>query len=149
MKLLFDLKKFDALCVNELYEVLKLRSQVFVVEQHCVYQDLDGKDALALHLIGKHKETIVAYARLFGAGQYFENLSVGRIVVHPDFRHLGLGHQLLDQAHLELKKRFTEGLVTISAQQYLQNFYERHGYEVSGNAYLEDGIPHLKMNKLL
>jgi ElaA protein len=86
MEIQWKIKRFEALSVAELYSVLQLRSEVFVVEQNCVYQDIDGKDVKALHLIGEYDAKIVAYARLFKSGDYFENASIGRVVIAANYR---------------------------------------------------------------
>src|SRR5690606_8643878 len=122
-----------------------LRSEVFVVEQDCVYQDVDGKDHKALHLLGIKNNEIVAYARLFNAGDYFNHASVGRVVVKESERKYGYGHQLMQEAHKAIKQHFKATIVKISAQTYLEKFYNTHGYQKEGEGYLEDGIPHIAM----
>jgi ElaA protein len=141
----WKIKPFNELSLQELYLVLKLRSIVFVVEQNCVYQDIDGKDQKALHLIGEYNNEIVAYARLFKSGDYFENASIGRVVIHPDARDKKFGHDMMRQAIAGLESHFNETKITISAQLYLQKFYESHGFVVQGETYLEDDIPHVEM----
>lgn len=141
----WKIKPFNELSLQELYSVLKLRSIVFVVEQNCVYQDIDGKDQKALHLIGEYNNEIVAYARLFKSGDYFENASIGRVVIHPDARDKKFGHEMMRQAIAGLESHFNETKITISAQLYLQKFYESHGFVVQGETYLEDDIPHVEM----
>ena len=141
----WKIKPFNELSLQELYSVLKLRSIVFVVEQNCVYQDIDGKDQKALHLIGEYNNEIVAYARLFKSGDYFENASIGRVVIHPDARDKKFGHDMMRQAIAGLESHFNETKITISAQLYLQKFYENHGFVVQGETYLEDDIPHVEM----
>src|SRR5690606_33969876 len=95
----FYTKSFGALSTTELYAILELRSEVFVVEQDCVYQDVDGKDQKAYHLIGVKNEQIVAYARIFKPGDYFKEASIGRVVVKKEERAFGYGHQLIEQAN--------------------------------------------------
>lgn len=141
----WKIKPFNELSLQELYSVLKLRSIVFVVEQNCVYQDIDGKDQKALHLIGEYNNEIVACARLFKSGDYFENASIGRVVIHPDARDKKFGHEMMRQAIAGLESHFNETKITISAQLYLQKFYENHGFVVQGETYLEDDIPHVEM----
>lgn len=143
----WKIKPFNELSLQELYSVLKLRSIVFVVEQNCVYQDIDGKDQKALHLIGEFNNEIVAYARLFKSGDYFENASIGRVVIHPDARDKKFGHEMMRQAIAGLESHFNETKITISAQLYLQKFYESHGFVVQGETYLEDDIPHVEMKR--
>ena len=141
----WKIKPFNELSLQELYSVLQLRSVVFVVEQNCVYQDLDGKDEKALHLLGEYNNEIVAYARLFKSGDYFENASIGRVVIHPEARDKKFGHEMMKQAIAGIESNFNENKITISAQLYLQKFYESHGFVVQGETYLEDDIPHIEM----
>lgn len=143
--IIWKTKPFNELSLQELYSVLKLRSVVFVVEQNCVYQDLDGKDEKALHLLGEYNNEIVAYARLFKSGDYFENASIGRVVIHPEARDKKFGHEMMRQAIAGIESNFNENKITISAQLYLQKFYESHGFVVQGETYLEDDIPHIEM----
>lgn len=140
-------KKFDELSLTELYQLLQLRSEVFVVEQNCVYQDLDGKDQKALHLLVKKENELVAYTRLFAPGSYFKGASFGRVVVNPSFRGHKYGHQLVSASLEAIKKHFGGVNVEISAQKYLLAFYETHGFKAVGKEYLEDGIPHVHMVK--
>lgn len=145
MKPTFKIKPFNELSITELYQILQLRSEVFVVEQNCVYQDIDGKDEKALHLVGAFGDKVVAYARLFESGYYFTNASIGRVVVSPDYRDRKWGHDLLIAAIKGISTYFSTDAVTISAQLYLKKFYESHGFVQSGGEYLEDNIPHIKM----
>ena len=145
MNLKWKIKRFTALSTSELYNLLQLRSEVFVVEQNCVYQDIDGKDQKALHLIGEIDSEIVAYARLFEAGDYFENASIGRVVVRIDYRDKKWGHALMQQAISGIEDHFKTKNITISAQLYLQQFYESHGFVATSEMYLEDDIPHIEM----
>jgi len=147
MDLKWKIKPFTALSTNELYAVLQLRSEVFVVEQNCVYQDIDGKDQKALHLIGEFDSKTVAYARLFNVGDYFENASIGRVVIDPDYRDKKWGHELMQQAIIGIGKHFNETAITISAQLYLKKFYETQGFSQTSAMYLEDDIPHIEMKK--
>lgn len=141
-------KKFDELSLTELYQLLQMRSEVFVVEQNCVYQDMDGKDQKALHLLVKKESELVAYTRLFAQGDYFEGASFGRVVVNPSFRGLKYGHELVKASLEAIAKHFGDVKVEISAQKYLLAFYETHGFKAVGEEYLEDGIPHVHMVKL-
>ena len=147
MNLEWKIKRFEELTLPELYSVLQLRSEVFVVEQNCVYQDIDGKDEKALHLLGIFQNEMVAYARLFKAGDYFENAAIGRVVIHPDYRNKKWGHELMRQAILAVETSFDETQITISAQLYLKKFYESHGFVPTSAVYLEDGIEHIEMKK--
>lgn len=143
----FLVKKFDALSLNELYAILQLRSEVFVVEQDCVYQDLDFKDQNALHVFGFKKDTIVAYTRIFKPGDYFKEASIGRVVVKDTERKYGYGHDLMKASINAVNIKFDTLEITISAQVYLKKFYETHGFKKVGKEYLEDGIPHIEMIK--
>ena len=138
-------KRFEALSLEELYGILQLRSEVFVVEQNCVYQDIDNKDQKAVHLMGEYEGKMVAYARLFKPNDYFEKASIGRVIVKPDYRHLKLGHELMREAIQAVMISFGESQITISAQLYLQRFYESHGFVATSEVYLEDDIPHIEM----
>ena len=147
MGLQWEIKRFEALSSSELYSLLQLRSEVFVVEQNCIYQDIDGKDQKALHLIGSNEDKIVAYARLFKSGDYFDEASIGRVVVGTQYRDRKWGHELMQEAIMGIKAHFQTKKITISAQLYLQKFYESHGFVVTSETYLEDDIPHIEMKK--
>ncbi|MER3319517.1 MAG: GNAT family N-acetyltransferase [Allomuricauda sp.] len=142
-----SVKTFDELTIEELYQILRLRSEVFVVEQDCVYQDLDNKDQKALHIIGKKGDEIVAYTRIFKPGDYFENVSIGRVVVNQDQRKYGLGKQIMHASLTAINERFPDSPIEISAQSYLLKFYTDLGFNAFGEEYLEDGIPHMRMLK--
>lgn len=141
----FVVKTFSELTTSELYGILQLRSEVFVVEQDCVYQDLDGKDQKALHVIGTKEGKIIAYTRLFDSGQYFDTSSIGRVVVDQSQRKFGYGHDLIKASIKAVNNYYNTQEITISAQTYLLKFYISHGFETIGEEYLEDGIPHIKM----
>jgi ElaA protein len=147
MNLQWKIKRFEALSVSELYKLLQLRSEVFVVEQNCVYQDIDGKDEKALHLIGEENGEIVAYARLFKPRDYFEVASIGRVVVKETSRSKKLGHILMREAIQVIETHFEVTEISISAQLYLKHFYESHGFVQTSDTYLEDDIPHIRMKK--
>ncbi len=138
-------KSFNQLSTIELYSILQLRSEVFVVEQDCVYQDIDDKDQKALHLFFIDKNAVIAYTRLFKRGDYFKEASIGRVVIQENYRKQGLGHQLMKASIKTIEEKFNTSAITISAQTYLQQFYESHGFNQVGEEYLEDGIPHIKM----
>ena len=140
-------KNFEKLSTFELYDLLKLRSKVFVVEQDCVYQDLDGKDSKALHIIGKKEGRTVAYTRCFKPGIYFEEASIGRVVVESDQRKYGYGHVIMQASIKAIKNHYDAEIIKISAQTYLREFYESHAFTQIGEGYLEDGIPHIAMIK--
>ena len=141
------IKKFEALTLEELYAILRLRSEVFVVEQDCVYQDLDGKDQKALHVIGKKEGVVIAYTRLFKSGDYFEQASIGRVVVKKSERKYGYGHEIMMASIKAVREHLNETTIKISAQTYLKKFYNSLGFKAIGEEYLEDGIPHIGMLK--
>ncbi|MGR7812742.1 GNAT family N-acetyltransferase [Lacinutrix undariae] len=140
-------KEFNKLSIEELYDILQLRSQVFVVEQDCPYQDIDGKDAKALHVLGMKNGKIVAYTRIFNAGNYFENASIGRVVVSKNERKHKYGYDIMEASIAAVNIHFNTNTVQISAQCYLENFYKNLGFKVVGTSYLEDDIPHIEMIK--
>lgn len=140
-----EVKKFEELNTRELYSLLRLRNEVFVVEQDCVYQDIDGKDLRALHILGWEDEKLVAYARCFKAGDYFDDATIGRILVRENYRKFGYGHKITDAAIKAIKVNYQANKIKISAQTYLVTFYESHGFKTIGDRYSEDGIPHIAM----
>lgn len=140
-------KTFEELTKQELYDLLQLRSAVFVVEQDCVYQDLDGKDTKALHVLGFKNDKLVAYTRIFGPGVYFEQASIGRVIVAKNERRHDYGNQIMKASINAIKERFNETTIKISAQCYLDKFYTNLGFKAIGDTYLEDGIPHISMIK--
>ena len=140
-------KYFEELTNNELYSLLQLRSEIFVVEQDCVYQDLDGKDEKAIHVLGFKNEKIVAYTRIFKPGDYFKEASIGRVVVAKNERQHKYGYKIMEASIQIIKDLFNETLIKISAQVYLKKFYTNLGFKKVGEDYLEDGIPHTAMIK--
>ncbi|WP_456376266.1 GNAT family N-acetyltransferase [Lutibacter sp.] len=142
-----SIKNFSELSTKELYTILQLRAEVFVVEQNCVYQDVDGKDKKALHVIGIKNNKIVAYTRIFKSGDYFKQASIGRVVVKQTERKFNYGHQIVKASIKAIKNNFNETTIKISAQTYLKKFYESHNFKQIGEEYLEDGIPHIAMLK--
>jgi ElaA protein len=141
----FIIKSFKEFTVDELYEILQLRSEIFVVEQDCVYQDIDFKDQKSLHVFSRKNKKIVAYTRIFKPGDYFENASIGRVLVSASERKFGYGHDLMKATIKAVQDRFKVDAITISAQEYLKKFYETHNFIQVGKGYLEDGIPHIEM----
>mgnify|MGYP000350594249 FL=1 len=142
-----SIKTFEQLSLEELYFILQLRSEVFVVEQDCVYQDIDAKDQYALHIIGKKDTKIIAYTRVFKGGDYFKEASIGRVVVSLKDRHLNYGQQIMETSIVAIKNNYDTSEIKISAQKYLENFYNNLGFKTIGDSYLEDGIPHIAMLK--
>lgn len=140
-------KTFKQLTTDELYAILQLRSEVFVVEQDCVYQDLDYKDQKALHVLGLKNKNLVAYTRIFKPNDYFENASIGRVIVKENERKYSYGYEIMDASIKAIKDYYNETKIKISAQVYLNKFYTNLGFNVVGETYLEDGIPHVGMLK--
>ena len=140
-------KKFSELTSNELYEILQLRSEVFVVEQNCVYQDIDFKDQKALHVFGQKNDKIIAYTRIFKPGDYFKEASIGRVVVAINERKHGYGQIIMSYSIQAVHSFFNEKVIKISAQKYLKEFYQSHDFIQVGEEYLEDDIPHIGMVK--
>lgn len=138
-------KSFQELSIDELYNLLQLRSEVFVVEQDCVYQDLDGKDQKALHILGFKNNNIVAYTRIFKSGDYFDEASIGRVVVAQKERKHKYGYDIMKASIDTIKNHFSETKIKISAQVYLSKFYNNLGFKETGDEYLEDDIPHIAM----
>jgi ElaA protein len=145
MQQIFKIKRFNELSISELYQILQLRSEVFVVEQNCVYQDIDGKDMKAIHVLGYFDNDLASYCRLFDAGDYFDATSIGRVVVSPKYRDKKLGHELIKVAIEIIHSAYNKTAITISAQQYLTKFYQSHGFVQTSEMYLEDDIPHVEM----
>lgn len=146
MTLSWTIKPFDELALSELYELLRLRVAVFIVEQNCPFQDLDGQDAQAYHLLARTEAgELAAYARLFDAGQSYEQVAIGRVAVAPTHRRAGLGQELMRQAVAQCEVLFGKQPIKIGAQQYLERFYQDFGFVQCGEEYLEDGIPHIPM----
>jgi ElaA protein len=141
----FTFKHFIELSTDELYDILKLRSEIFVVEQDCVYNDLDGHDKNATHQFLKKNGEIVAYSRLLKPGSRFADYSIGRVVVKESERGTGLGIRMMEEAKQYILIEWKGERIKISAQKYLQKFYEDLGFVVVTDEYLEDGIPHFGM----
>lgn len=142
-----QVKTFSELTHQELYRILQLRSEVFVVEQDCVYQDIDGKDDKALHVLGFKDEKIIAYARIFKPGDYFEFASIGRVVVAKNERAFKYGYDIMKVSIKAIETYFNEKKIKISAQAHLKSFYNNCRFIEVGESYLEDDIPHIAMIK--
>lgn len=140
-----EIKPFNELTVQELYKILSLRNEVFIVEQNCVYQDLDGNDDKALHVLITENDELLGYARIFDKGIKYPTASIGRVIVAPSKRNLKLGHVLVNAAVDGVHKYFNTEEITISAQEHLQKFYAAHGFVTTSEMYLEDDIPHVEM----
>ena len=139
------IKTFSELDIEDLYQILRLRSEVFVVEQDCVYQDIDNKDQNAIHIYYKENDEIVAYTRIFKPGYYYENPSIGRVVVSKKNRGKYLGKKVMMVSIEYIKQNIKGEKIELSAQKYLDNFYKDLGFYKIGEDYLEDGIPHQRM----
>ena len=145
MELIWTLKKFEELTSTELYAIMHLRNEVFVVEQNCVYQDADNKDVKSWHFMGWDGETLVAYTRLLPQGISYAEASIGRVVSSPKYRGIGAGRELMERSIDTTVKLFNCSAIKIGAQLYLKKFYESLGFIQSGPEYLEDNIPHIEM----
>ncbi|MCW3074702.1 MAG: family N-acetyltransferase [Flaviaesturariibacter sp.] len=147
MQIHWTLKKFSELTPYEVYHVLQLRNEVFVVEQACVFQDADDKDQESSHLLGLRDEKLVAYTRIVPAGVIYNEASIGRVVTSPSVRGSGAGKLLMAQSIESLYSVCGIVPIKIGAQLYLRNFYQSFGFVQISETYLEDGIPHIHMLK--
>lgn len=145
MNLIWHFKKFDELTQKELYEILQLRAEVFVVEQNCPYNDCDGKDFHCLHLWCTIDNKIIGNCRIVPPGISYDEPSIGRVVSHADYRHLKLGYQLMMHSIEIINNLYESQPIRISAQSYLKNFYEKCEFKQVSEEYLEDDIPHMEM----
>ncbi len=131
--------------LQQLHDLLQLRSEVFVVEQNCVFQDIDGADPQALHLLCRHGGPLVAYARCFPPGVKFAEASIGRVLTRMALRGGGLGHVLVEKAIAAVGQQWGVQPIRIGAQAHLAHYYSQHGFVDDGKPYVEDGIDHLEM----
>jgi len=142
----WEIKSFEALTNKELYSILQLRAEVFIVEQNCPYQDMDGKDSFSFHLLGSDENgKLIAYARILPADISFREVSIGRVVSSPSVRRTGAGMELMEMALQVAETKYGKVPVRIGAQLYLKKFYERFGFTQVSEMYLEDGIEHVEM----
>ena len=139
----FEVKKLHEIDTKTLHDVFMVRSEVFVVEQGCAYQDIDGKDPKGIHIIGKKNEEILAYSRIINLNNDFG--SIGRVLEKKESRKKGVGIKLMKKSIEEATKEFIKRKIKISAQEYLKKFYTNLGFKHTGKSYLEDGIPHIEM----
>ncbi len=146
----WKLKLFSDLSTTELYELIRLRVNVFVVEQNCPYPELDGKDCMTEvhHLLGYQGNELVACARLIPQGISYPSTSIGRVATKQSHRGGGLGHQLLIQALASVETLWPNSTIEIGAQSHLEHYYARHGFVINSKEYLEDGIPHIDMLRI-
>ena len=142
---IWKIKSFEDLSTKELYEILKIRQEVFVVEQTCYYLDADGYDEKAVHIWAEKEGQILAYCRAFKPGIKYPDSSIGRVLTHPSFRNLRLGKILMKIALNTIEARFQDKNIRISAQDYLIKFYSEFGFTATENKYLQDDIPHTEM----
>lgn len=145
----WTIKKFHQLTPEELYKILRLRSEVFVVEQNCIYLDMDNKDFDCEHLMGWQKNQLLGYSRIVPAGISYVETSIGRIVSSPAARGQGIGRELLTQSIKTLYALHGKRDIRIGAQYYLKEFYSSFGFVQKGEIYLEDGIEHIEMLLLI
>ena len=138
-------KSFEELSKEELYELLSVRTEIFVVEQECPYQEVDFKDQKALHVMGREKGKLVAYSRIFKGGDYMHEASIGRVLVTKNYRESGLGYEIMKASMTAIRTSFGTNTMAVSAQEYLKEFYNELGFIETGAPYLEDNIPHIKM----
>lgn len=141
----FQIKKFKELKLDEMYEIIRIRNEVFVIEQNCIYQDCDEKDQRAYHLYGIENGKIAGYLRILEKGVSYNEISIGRVLVDKKYRGNGLAREILLKAIDFIEKHLNEKEIKISAQEYLVNFYESLGFVIVSDMYLEDGIPHIEM----
>ncbi|MGZ3862855.1 MAG: GNAT family N-acetyltransferase [Bacteroidia bacterium] len=138
-------KKFKELSVNELYDLLRLRTEIFVLEQKCVYIDQDYNDQESIHILGYEKKKLVAYARVVPPDTIFKTVSIGRVVVNKKFRGRAFGYEIMEKAIETAVKKYKPEVISISAQKHLEGFYGNLGFKSVGKVYLDDNIPHIKM----
>ncbi|MBH2005498.1 MAG: GNAT family N-acetyltransferase [Sphingobacteriia bacterium] len=139
------IKAFEELTPHELYSIIRLRNEVFVVEQQCIFQDADNKDQESYHLMYCQDDQLIAYCRLLPPGLAYNEMSIGRVVSSPAARRTGAGRELISMAIEQCYKYFGRGPIRIGAQLYLKKFYASFGFVETGEVYLEDGIEHVEM----
>lgn len=142
---IWKIKYFSGITTNELYQILKVRQEVFIVEQATYYLDADDTDQKAIHIWAEKDDKVVAYCRVFPEGVKYREASIGRVLTHPDYRKLRLGKTLVDYAVTVIENRYNTSEIRISAQDYLINFYQSYGFLDTGKKYLEDELPHTEM----
>ncbi len=147
MQIQWILKKFEELTPYQLYAILQLRNEVFVVEQNCVFQDADDKDQDSYHLMGFLNNKLVAYTRLVPPGVVYPDISIGRVITSHLVRRTGTGKELMQQSIDDCYRLFGKAPIKIGAQLYLKKFYEFFGFQQISDVYLEDGIEHIYMRK--
>ncbi len=144
--LFWKVRNFHQLNVFELYGILRLRQEVFIVEQNCAYLDTDGKDQFSDHIFGVDDDgKVIAYCRILQPGVVYAEVSIGRVATHPQHRHHGLGKLVMDKALNYIEDKYSKISVRIEAQYYLEKFYSSYGFIPVGNIYILDGIEHIEM----
>jgi len=144
-----EFRTFQALTLEQLYEIIRLRVDVFVVEQNCPYSDLDNKDQNAIHYTYTlNSGRVIGYLRILTKGVSYKEVSIGRVIIDSEFRSFGYGHELMREALAYVKNTIGEDSVRISAQKHLEKYYASHGFKSTGKEYLEDGIPHVEMLRM-
>lgn len=141
----WKIKRYKELTIEEIYNILKVRCEVFIVEQQCPYQDCDGKDERAYHLFLENNEDIIAYLRILEKGVSYEEVSIGRFLVAKNYRKKGIAREMLTKGINFIEESLNETSIRISGQVYLKEFYESHGFKIVSDIYLEDNIPHVEM----
>lgn len=139
------IKRFNELSGKEVYEIGKIRQEVFIIEQKCIYLDLDEKDYNSLHIFYRTTEEIVGYCRVIPQGISYDKISIGRVLVNKKYRGKGIARKLLLETFKIIKERFEEAEIKIGAQNYLKEFYKSLGFSEISEVYDEDGIPHIDM----
>lgn len=139
------IKQFDDLTGQEVYQILKLRQDVFILEQACFYEDMDNKDQVAHHLCIYEEGQVMAYLRILPPGLSYDEVSIGRVLVHQAARHKGYGRKMMMEAMDYISQVMKESAIRISAQAYLEDFYSSLGFVRASEDYLEDDILHLEM----
>lgn len=143
MDLVLHKKLFQELTVDELYELLRIRAEVFVVEQDCVYQDMDGDDQVSVHLWLTEGDKVVALCRVCPAGTHMEEVSIGRVITTE--RNKGYGKRIMLEGIKVAQEHFNAKRIDIEAQEYARGFYEQVGFRQSSEPFILDGIPHIRM----
>lgn len=137
---------YSQLNIDHFHDIIALRIKIFVIEQDCPYQDLDGKDKVAYHLFyTNNKDEVVAATRILPQNISYAEVSIGRVVVDKDYRGLGLGDLIMKESMNFVQAEFGQVNIRLSAQKHLENYYGKHGFKSTGKEYLEDGIPHVEM----
>ena len=141
----YEIKEFNNLNIEELYQILKVRCEVFIVEQECPYQDIDEKDKKSYHLMVKNNNEIIGYLRIIEKNVSYDEISIGRVLVKKEYRKNKVAQNMMKEAILFIEKELGEETIRISAQKYLINFYKNLGFKETSEEYLEDDIPHIEM----